>query len=187
MLYQFFITQWRNPTKGDWTEEVQANLEEFEIQADFKFLESKSKDSFKKLVKKQAKKIAFKKLLEEKAKHSKMKNIEYKELKIQEYFTLKGIKVEQLTNIFKLRTRMAPFGENFRGNRGSVHCPLCANHLDNQVLGFQCPAIRCEEKEIDIEVDDVYKETITLEVAEAATKLLERREKLIESKKRKES
>ena len=102
---------------------------------------------------------------------------------MQEYFTLKGVKVEQLTNIFKLRTRMAPFGEKFRGNRESVQCPLCANHLDNQALGFQCPAIRCE-KEI-IEVDDVYKETITLEVAEAATKLLERREKLIESKKRK--
>ena len=182
MLYQFFITQWTNPTKGDFTEEVKENLVEFEIQADFQFLKSKSKDSFKKLVKTQAKKYAFKKLKEEKAKHSKMKNLEYEELKRQEYFTLKGIKVEQIKNIFKLRTRMAPFGENFRGNRESVNCPLCANHLDNQVLGLQCPAIRREE-ELDIEINDIYKETITLEVAEAATKLLERREKLIEIKK----
>ena len=75
MLYQFFITQWTNPTKGDWTEEVKENLVEFEIQADFQFLKSKSKDSFKKLVKTQAKKYAFKKLKEEKAKHSKMKNL----------------------------------------------------------------------------------------------------------------
>ena len=55
-------------------------------------------------------------------------------------------------------------------------------HPNNQVLGLQCPAIRREE-ELDIEINDIYKETITLEVAEAATKLLERREKLIEIKK----
>ena len=70
MLYQFFITQWTNPTKGDWTETVKEDLEDVGIPADFKFLKSKSKFSFKQLAKKQAKKYAFLKLLEKQAKHS---------------------------------------------------------------------------------------------------------------------
>ena len=29
MLYSFFLTQWHTPSKGDWTEQVKADLEEF--------------------------------------------------------------------------------------------------------------------------------------------------------------
>jgi hypothetical protein len=183
MLYQFFITQWINPTKGDWTEKVKEDLETFGIPADFIFLKSMSKFSFKQLVKKQAKKYALLKLLENKAKHSKMDNVQYEELKIQEYFRLKGITVEQLRNIFKLRTRMAPFGNNFRGNQKSVNCPLCDDHVDDQVHGFQCPVIK-EKIDINIDLKQIYRETITIEMAEIATKILETREKIIESRKK---
>ena len=47
MLHQFFIAQWTSPTRGDWTETMKENLEEFEIPAEFEFMKSKSKDSFK--------------------------------------------------------------------------------------------------------------------------------------------
>ena len=69
MLYSFFKTQWLNPSKGDWTEQVKADLKEFEIPIDLDFISSKSKESFKKLVKTRAKELALKKLLESKAKH----------------------------------------------------------------------------------------------------------------------
>ena len=36
ILYQFFITQWTNPTRGDWTEKMKEDLEEIRIPADFK-------------------------------------------------------------------------------------------------------------------------------------------------------
>ena len=32
MIHQFFVTQWMNPTRGDWTETVRKDLEEFGIQ-----------------------------------------------------------------------------------------------------------------------------------------------------------
>ena len=78
------------------------------------------------MVKKQAKKNALRISKEKQAKHTKMKNVECSELKIQEYFLLPGIKVDEARNVFKLRTRMAPVGENFRGGKESVICP-CNN------------------------------------------------------------
>ena len=104
MIHQFFTTQWNNPTKGDWTETVRNNLEEFGLPEDFGFLKSKSKSSFKNLVKKKAREIALEQLLENKEKHSKMKNLDYSELKLQQYFQLPEISIAQARNIFKYRT-----------------------------------------------------------------------------------
>ena len=184
MLYQFFITQWTNPTKGDWTEKVKEDMEELRIPTDFNFLKSKSKNSFKQLVKTQVKKYAFINLMEKKKKHSKMDNIEYEELKKQDYFSIKGINVEEVRNIFKIRTRMAPYGQNFRGGQETVSCPLCEVQADDQVHGFQCEEIK-NKIEINIEVEDIYQQSITKQMAEEVTNILKAREKLIEAKKRK--
>ena len=54
MLNSFFITQWNNPTRGDWTEEVKSDLEDFGIPCSFEWIKSKSQLSFKSLVKTKA-------------------------------------------------------------------------------------------------------------------------------------
>ena len=48
MLHQFFITQWNIPCKGDWTETVRGNLEEFDIPIDLDYIRNKSKVAFTK-------------------------------------------------------------------------------------------------------------------------------------------
>ena len=48
MLYKFFITPWYQPCRGDWTEEVQQNLKEFDIPCDFEDITTKSAEAFKK-------------------------------------------------------------------------------------------------------------------------------------------
>ena len=80
MLSQFFYTQLTNPSKGDWTETVKGNLEEYGIALDFELLKLKSKESFKKLVKKKANAIALENLQKQQEKHSKMKRLEYSKL-----------------------------------------------------------------------------------------------------------
>ena len=47
MLYSFFITQWNNPSKGDWTEYVKQDLKDFKIPQSFKLIQSKSKYTLK--------------------------------------------------------------------------------------------------------------------------------------------
>ena len=70
MLSQFFHTQLTNPSKGDWTETVKGNWEEYGIASDFELLKLKSKESFKKLLKKKAMAIALEKLQKQQEKHS---------------------------------------------------------------------------------------------------------------------
>ena len=183
MLQKFFITQWNNPTKGDWTETVKENLEEMEIPVNLEFIKSISKERFKKMVKIKSQEYASKVLKEQQGKHSKMKNVLYTEIKIQSYLTNPGIKVEQMRNIFKLRTRMAPLGENFRGGKESICCPLCSTHLDNQEMFFKCPEVK---KKINAEcgMEKIYIENVGVETANIVSRMLKAREEMVEEKKK---
>ena len=58
------------------------------------------------MVKKKALEHRLKILQAKKEKHSKMMDLEYTELKLQSYFTLPGITVDEVRNMFKFRVRM---------------------------------------------------------------------------------
>ena len=55
MLAKFFQAQFKFPVKGDWTEQLRIDLEDFGIQENLDWIKSKSVHSFKRLVKKKAK------------------------------------------------------------------------------------------------------------------------------------
>jgi hypothetical protein len=50
MHYKFFIAQWKYPTTNDWTEQVKNDLEDFGVQVDLNYIQSKSKSAFKQIV-----------------------------------------------------------------------------------------------------------------------------------------
>ena len=160
MLYSFFITQWNNPTQGDWTEQVKKDLMDFQIPCSFDEIKKKSKEAFKRQVKIRATEYSLKSLKSKQATHSKMENLSYKDLKIQDYFLSDHLDYKQKQTIFKLRTRMERFGENFRAGNSPVICPLCKLHFDSQELSLQCPEIR---KELEIKAgnyEEIYKDNI---------------------------
>ena len=138
MLYTFFVTQLYNPTHGDWTEQVKVDCADFRIPFNLEYMQGKSTESFKKLVKIKAEEYSLDKFCEKKEKHSKMSNLQYTELKTKEYLNTPGITTEEVLKMFKWRVRMAPLGENFRSNQPLVVCPLCQNHLDNQLMTPKC-------------------------------------------------
>ena len=175
MLYKFFVKQWYDPCRGDWTEKVKEDLAEFDIENDWNYLKSKSKDSFKSLVRTKAQEYALKILIKKQEKHSKMANINYTELKAQKYLTLENIKAEEVRNLFRFRVRMAPFGENFKGDREHVICPLCGNHWDSQAMSFQCEYITSRTN-IMCDMADIYTDDINLETARTVTEMLRIRE-----------
>ena len=170
MLSKFFMMQYNNPVKGDWTETVRADLKELNITENFMDIRSKTKEAFKKHVKQKARDVALEQLLDKKSKHSKMKNLEYTELKMQKYFQETQFTKEQTHFIFKFRTRMAPFGENYRGGRDEIPCPACGKHRDSQALLVKCEVFQKHFNScIDIQniyTDNIDKETVeTLEEA----------------------
>ena len=170
MVYSFFVTQWNSPTKGDWTELVQKDLEDLGIPSSFQFIRSKSKEAFKNLVKAKAKEYALKILQIKQNSHKKMKDLKYESIKIQKYFTRSDLSIEQKKLLFKFRTRMSDFGENYRAGREKVICPLCESHVDNQELSFICPDIK-NKVVISGKISDIYMEDIKLETVEVIQKI----------------
>lgn len=178
MLHKVFITQWNKPVKGDWSEIVKEDLEDFEIR-DTEVMKNEKKYVIKKVIKEKARAYALTKLTALKSKHSKMENLQYSKLKIQKYLKSENLKLNQILNLFKCRTRMAEFGENYRAGFDIVLCPLCLEDRDNLSHSFECSVIK---QEIDIKGDPtkIYDETIPKEVAQTITKILKFRTKFIE-------
>ena len=83
-------------------------------------------------------------------------------------------KTNQKKTLFKFRTKMEHFGENFRGAGGPDICTLCKLHLDNQEQSLQCKVVKSEIN-IKGKIEDIYKEEIKMEIVETITNIAELR------------
>ena len=102
-----------HPIKNDWVNQVKEDLIDFDINMDLEQVKKQSKNSFKKMVKKKMRNYALDYLNNLKEKHSKMDNLLYIELKMQNYFKDKSITVQAAKNLFRWRTRAALFKMNY--------------------------------------------------------------------------
>ena len=73
---------------------------------------------------------------------SKTRNLMYTHLEMQHYLHLEKMSKNEAIILFKFRTRMAPFGENFKAGQLSTNCPLCFTHIDSQEESFNCVALK---------------------------------------------
>ena len=174
------MTQLVNPSPGDWTVQIKEDLEDVKIQMSLSEIEKMSKFTFSKLVKSKIRKYTLEKLMKKKEKHSKMKNIVYDELKIQSYFTNAEISTEKAKIIFKYRTRMLKFAENYRGEANNVMCPLCNLHPDSQDMIEQCKIVK-EKFTKPEKCKQIYKENVAVEDAKLLTDIIKLRTETIEA------
>ena len=137
MLSKFFYAQWNREIKNDWTVQIKSDLDDFVIPLDLKFIKSKYVYSFRKV---KAHEYELSEM--NSMKGSKMEKTFHSKLEMQNYLKLKDLTVEDGKRIFAYRTRMANYGENFRGLSDPKQCPLCSTHLDNQQMAFICPQIK---------------------------------------------
>ena len=176
MVKKFFLIQWKYPTnKQEWTEQVKTDLLDFQIPVDIEFIQTKSKNSFKNLVKIKAKEYCFFKLMTMKIKHTKMDNLFYSELRMQPYLKSNLFTAEQAKMIYSFRTRMSNFKENYRGSQGHSPCPLCLVHLDSQAAAFQCPKLK-QEINVKGNLDKIFSDEIPLDLVITLTNILEYRQ-----------
>ena len=166
MLFKVFSVQWHYPSKGDWTLLVKDDLRDFELSCDLQKLKLMSKENFKKTIKERAKLCAYRDLVSKKETYSKLRNLEYDELKIQEYLINSEFSHEEKKMIFQYRTRMAKFEDNFKAGRLTTLCPLCSAHSDSQFMILQCPIIYAElQKNMGItlieSIEDIFTSNIS--------------------------
>ena len=178
MLSKVFNTQWKHPVKDDWTIQVQKDLEDFSIDLSLKEIKEKSEYSFKRLVKIKMKEYTLDYLLNIKEKHSKMENLHYTELKLQNYLTDDDISVKEAKNLFKFRTRMARFKENFKNSYVGIACPLCLVLPDTQAHCVQCPVIKTKVN-IKGVYSNIFSEDIPQDVSKTLLEISEFRENLL--------
>ena len=164
MLSKFFHCQWLDNKKHDWTEQVRGDLEDFGIEIDLEMIENKSVFSWKQLVKKKAKEFEFGRLMmvKESKNESKLKNLEYKKLEVQQYLTTMDVKLAK--TLFRFRSRTAQFSENYKDQGPVDLCPLCGSHSDLQELSFKCPVV-LEKIELNEEYENIFKPQVSKELA----------------------
>ena len=179
MLFQVFNAQWNHPVKDDWTVQVKKDLQDLEIDMTLEEMRKKSKNSFKRMVKVKAKEFALDYLQKLKEKHTKMDNLQYLDLKLQNYLKDDAISVMEARNLYRYRTRVANFKENFKNSHQScaIACPLCMVQPDSQPHCMQCPVIKSK---IDVQgnYSDIFLEDIPSEISKTLLKISEMRENL---------
>ena len=175
MLSKFFYAQWDHSLKLDWTEQVKVDLKDFGLPRDLEALEKKSKYSFKNLIKKKTNEYEYRCLINMKISQSKtkMKNLEYKRLELQPY--LKKFDANMAICVFRFRVKMASFSENFKGQGPLKPCPLCGIHFDTQAMSFQCGKVK-DKLKISENYETIFKEDISLEMANTLQQILKIRE-----------
>ena len=168
MLYRVFQAQWKYPVKDDWTTTVKQELIDLKINLSLEEIKEKTVWSFKRLVKMKTKDYKLEYLLNLKQKHSKMSNLQYEELRLQSYLMDENITVKEAKNVFKYRTRVANFKDNFKNNHdGGMECPLCLEQPDSQAHSVLCPVIKAN---IDVRGD--YSEIFTHEISKEISQTL---------------
>ena len=176
MLSKFFYAQWQHSSRLDWTEQVKMDLFDFGLPRDLELLESRSTNNFKNLIKKKAREFELRSLVTIKKTQSKMKNLKYDKLKLQEY--LQTMDTDLATHVLRFRLRMASFSENFKGQGPQKFCPLCGIHPDSQAMSFQCGNVKATLK-IEEKYENIFKNDISLRMAKLLKSIVKLRDQLI--------
>ena len=153
MIKKVLRTQQKYPAKGDWCLVVQEDLQEFDLDhISWEEIENMSKQNFKSIVKEAMTKVAFQYLIEEKEKMSKMKNVEYSELKLQSYLTCADTSIKQKQLLYMFRNRMFKCADNL-GDK-TTKCRWCLTAADQQQHYWECEVIKAECPELAANIDN---------------------------------
>ena len=179
MLAKVFKIQWKYPVKDDWTLQVQEDLKDLKIRMSLKEIGGKSEYSFKRLVKIRSKEHALEYLSNIKSKHSKMENLDYLELKLQNYLIDGQITVQEAKILFRFRTRVAKFWENMKSNQNlPLACPLCHLQPDTQRHSFQCEIIKTRMK-VKGSYSDIFLDNVPVDTVKTLMTITELRDNYV--------
>ena len=134
--------QFENPSKGDWVQLVNEDLEKLNITSNHDEIKRMKKEDFKLYIKQKIRNHAFDYLLNKKGDHSKMDNISYKSFELQIYLKSQFLHPKEARDLFKWRTRMQPFKANFSKQYKDTLCVFKCGHEDSQKNILICQKIR---------------------------------------------
>ena len=181
LIYAFLQSQILKQNKGDWICQVRQDIEDLNLPENTQFYETISKEKYKLLIKTKLKDYALKKFLKMKASHSKMKNLGYQSLEMQEYLLSKEHNIETKKTILRWRIHMENFGENYRGGQKFIMCPLCEKHKDTEELSISLCEVIHREVKVDCKYEDIFRSNVNTKTAITLTKITNLRKSLLKN------
>ena len=110
-----------------------------------------------------------------------MHNLKYDELKIQDYFTDENLSNNEKITIMRWRILCEDFGENYKGGRQSVLCPLCMGHKDGQLESFTRCDFITHRIRIRGQYEEIFNEFIPTMTVKTVSRITDLRKKYIEN------
>ena len=188
MVHKVFKATCEHPLKNDFVQTCQKYLETLDIKLTFENIKEMSEYKFKKIVKEKTCQAAFKYLMEQKntpGKHTKIKNIEYKQLCMQEYLLEGNFNTEISKLIFKMRGKTLDIKEHKKWKYENNLCVGCGKNAESEVELLSCPGF-CEKEEDNygnLSYSVVFGHNVSdmVKVAKEIRKRLKVRDKILEA------
>ena len=170
----FAKVQWFSEEKGDWTALVKKDLKDLCLNPNLEFYEDAKKDKLKKEIKERCKNYALSKFQNLQKNHSKMRNLVYSDLNIQNYFQRKDISLKQKQMIFRSRTYTEKYKNNFKNKYEDLACIICRKHIDDQESVFmECNEFskQLDDDDNDLNYKDIFTNNIPLNLIKKLTRI----------------
>lgn len=130
------------PSKGDWFQMIQEDFQIIKLKLSDSQVMNMSKFQFKRIIKKHIQSAAFQQYIEVQKSKSKIKNIEYTNLKTQEYLLSNKFTNSECFLLFKLRSRMIDIKENFKSSHLSdMKCRKGCVEIEEVSHLLKCPVL----------------------------------------------
>ena len=181
MIYQVLKATLDNPTKNDFGKICKDYLNVLDIKLSFEEIEKLTEWSFKKLAKEKTEKAALKYLLSEKEKQSKISNIAYEKLKIQEYLS-GGCNVKLAKLIFKARSQTLDIKTHKKWKYADNLCSGCKVKEETGQEILECKKLN-DNCNGSVKYSDFYSENISdiIMTGKILQKNLKRRQEILET------
>ena len=185
LIYQVLKATWENPIKNDFVKTCKEYLATLDITLSFQEIEQMSEWSFKKLVKSKTEAAGLKYLLSQKEKQTKVMDIEYCDLNIQEYFVGGNCKKKISQLIFKARSQTLDIKCQQKWKYADRTCFGCKIRDESGQEILTCGHLNYENSVADEQItyDWFYKSAVSdiVKVGQLLDRGLKKRQKFIET------
>ena len=146
LIARVYNVQKEKPSKGDWSSIIKSDMETIGLKMSENEIAEIGQTKFKTIVKKLVRNAAFKHLQEKKEKHTKIRNIEYKELKLQNYYESRLFTAEEASILFNLRGQCLNGVKMCAKNnfQNDLLCKLGCQVEDTLSHVFECPKLKSD-------------------------------------------
>ena len=146
MIFQVLKATLENPTKNDFIKTCTGYLKILDIKLSFQEMKEMSEWSFKKLVKNRTEKAAFKYLINEKVKQSKIANVQYDRLEIQDYLNSGQCSIKMARLIFKARSQTLDIKTQRKWKYSDLVCIGCKSKEESGQEIMTCEILNNENR-----------------------------------------